>query len=319
MKGQAADQLLDDAALEAAFRVMARVRAFEESVARAFRAGEIPGVVHVSLRQEALAGALASVGRAEDSVFSTHRGHGHCIARGVPLRALWAELLAKDEGVSRGRGGSMHVFSPDHGVMGTNGIVGANVPLAVGHALSVKLGANSGITFAFFGEGSVATGAFHEALQLAALWKVPVVLVCENNGFAEFTSFDRWATFESVASFVGRYEGVETKQCDGRDVDQTAAALRWAVELADEGRPCLVEAFTSRGSGHYEGDAQAYREVDPDDPDPLALCRAELLARGPPEPALDAALEAEREAVAVAKDEALALPEPDPATLLEHV
>lgn len=313
------DAQLTNDDLDRAFAVMATVRAFELAAARAFRAGELPGVVHVSLRQEAIAGALAVATDEDDALFSTHRGHGHCIARGVPLETLWAELLGRAGGASHGRGGSMHVFSPVHGILGTNGIVGANVPLAVGHALGAKLGARAGATIAIFGEGAVATGAFHEAAQLAALWRPPVVLLCENNGFAEFTSFERWATFGSVSELTARYRGLEIVQCDGRDVVASAATLRGAMARARRGVPVLVEAFTSRGSGHYEGDPQQYRELDSDDPDPLTLASEALAARGRDRAALSEIVERAESAVEAARQAALAMSEPDPATLLDHV
>jgi TPP-dependent pyruvate/acetoin dehydrogenase alpha subunit len=307
---------LDDADLVRAFGVMATVRAFETAVARAFRAGEIPGVVHVSLGQEAIAGAIAVATEPDDALFSTHRGHGHCLARGVPLESLWAELLGRAAGLSGGRGGSMHAFSPRHGVMGTNGIVGANLPLAVGHALSAKLGVRRGVTLVLFGEGAAATGAFHEAVQLASLWRAPVVFVCENNGFAEFTSFERWTTFESVSALGERYRGLRVEQCDGRDLASTVPALRAAVAAAGDGEPTLLEAFTSRGSGHYEGDAQLYRAVEPDHPDPLTPARSVLARRGHDVDSVVAHAEADVEA---ARQAALALAEPDPATLVDHV
>jgi pyruvate dehydrogenase E1 component alpha subunit len=315
-----ASERLSDQELTSAFDVMCVVREFETAVARAFRAGEIPGVVHVSLMQEATAGAISLVTGPGDALFSTHRGHGHCIARGVSLVSLWAELLGRREGASGGRGGSMHIFSPRHGVMGTNGIVGANVPLAVGHSLATRLKVRDGITLAVFGEGATGTGAFHEAVQLASLWRAPVVLVCENNGFSEFTDFERWATFDSVADLAGRYRNLTVTQCNGRDVEESTAALAEAVAVARSGRPALLETFTSRGSGHYEGDAQAYRAaVETEDPDPLTIARAALRARDVADEALDALVEAAISAVEEARQAALAMDEPSADTLLDHV
>ncbi len=167
-------------------RGMLRIRGFEERVAALYRDGEVPGFVHLSIGQEATAVGACGPLRAGDVITSTHRGHGHCLAKGLDARAMFAELMAKDDGTNRGRGGSMHIADPDIGIFGANGIVASGLPIAVGAAAAAQLRHDGTIAVAFFGDGAVAAGAFHEAVNLAAVWRLPVVFCCENNGYAEF-------------------------------------------------------------------------------------------------------------------------------------
>ncbi len=242
-------------------RRMLRIRGFEQRVAVLYRDGEIPGFVHLSIGQEAAAvGACWSLAPA-DVITSTHRGHGHCLAKGMEPLPMFAELLARDNGTNRGRGGSMHVADPTLGVFGANGIVAAGLPIAVGAATAGQLRDDGTVTVAFFGDGAPAAGAFHEAVNLAAVWQLPVVFFCENNGYAEFspTSSQHTATLEQRAGGYGiGYVGV-----DGNDVVATAATMADVVARVRAGSgPVLVEATTYRWRGHYEGDPERYRSAE---------------------------------------------------------
>ena len=256
------------------YRRMLLVRGFEERVAVLYRDGEVPGFVHLSIGQEATAVGACWPLETADVVTSTHRGHGHCLAKGLAPLDMFAELMAKDEGTNRGRGGSMHVADPKLGVFGANGIVAAGLPIAVGAATAAQLRADGTVTVAFFGDGAVAQGAFHEAVNLAAVWQLPVVFCCENNGYAEFSpaSTQHVATLEQRAAGYG----VEYVAVDGNDVVATVVAMRDVVARVRAGTgPVIVEASTYRRHGHYEGDPERYRTQDEvrawDERDPLVL------------------------------------------------
>jgi 2-oxoisovalerate dehydrogenase E1 component len=242
-------------------RRMIRIRRFEERVADLYRDGEVPGFVHLSIGQEATAvGACWPLGPA-DVITSTHRGHGHCLAKGMDPFKMFAELMGKDEGSNRGRGGSMHIADTKLGIFGANGIVAAGLPIAVGAATAAQLRSDGTVAVAFFGDGAAAQGAFHEALNLAAVWQLPVIFFCENNGYAEFSP----ASTQHAASLEQRAAGygIEYVRVDGNDVAATATAMRDVVLASRTGkRPCVVEAATYRRHGHYEGDPQRYRSPD---------------------------------------------------------
>jgi 2-oxoisovalerate dehydrogenase E1 component len=242
-------------------RRMIRIRRFEERVADLYRDGEIPGFVHLSIGQEATAvGACWPLGPA-DVITSTHRGHGHCLAKGMDPFRMFGELMGKDEGSNRGRGGSMHIADTELGIFGANGIVAAGLPIAVGAATAAQLRSDGTVAVAFFGDGAAAQGAFHEAMNLAAVWQLPVIFFCENNGYAEFSP----ASAQHAASLQQRAAGygIEYVPVDGNDVAATAAAMRDVVIASRAGmRPCVVEAATYRWHGHYEGDPQRYRSPD---------------------------------------------------------
>jgi len=240
---------------------MLTIRGFETRVAALYRDGEVPGFVHLSIGQEASAvGACWSLGPA-DVITSTHRGHGHCLAKGLDPNGMFAELMAKDEGTNRGRGGSMHIADPSLGIFGANGIVAAGLPIAVGAATASQLRRDGIVAVAFFGDGAVAQGAFHEAVNLAAVWSLPVIFFCENNGYAEFTpaSEQHGASLERRAAGYG----VDYVAVDGNDVVATALAMRDVVAAVRTGSgPAIVEATTYRWHGHYEGDPERYRSAE---------------------------------------------------------
>ena len=297
-------------------RRMLVIRGFEQRVATLYRAGEVPGFVHLSIGQEASAvGACWPLGPA-DVITSTHRGHGHCLAKGLDPLGMFAELMARDQGTNRGRGGSMHIADPTLGILGANGIVAAGLPIAVGAATAAQLRADGSVAVAFFGDGAVAQGAFHEAVNLAAVWALPVVFFCENNGYAEFSAAadQHGAPLERRAAGYGAgYVAV-----DGNDVVATASAMQDVVEALRGGAgPTIVEAATYRWHGHYEGDPERYRtpeeKEDWEARDPLVVHAAALRAAGVGDDAI-AALEstvADDLDAAVAAARALAVPSPE--------
>jgi 2-oxoisovalerate dehydrogenase E1 component len=242
-------------------RRMLLIRGFEERVADLYRDGEVPGFVHLSIGQEAAAVGACWPLHPADVITSTHRGHGHCLAKGLDPLGMFAELMGKDEGTNRGRGGSMHIADPKLGIFGANGIVAAGLPIAAGAATAAQLRADGSVAVAFFGDGAPAQGAFHEAVNLAVVWRLPVVFFCENNGYAEFspTAAQHAAPLEARAAGYG----IPYVAVDGNHVEATAAAMDDVVMRARAGSgPALVEAATYRWHGHYEGDPERYRPED---------------------------------------------------------
>jgi TPP-dependent pyruvate/acetoin dehydrogenase alpha subunit len=300
------------------YTTMCRIRAFEERVGRRFRDGDVHGFVHVSIGQEAVAaGACAALER-EDWITTTHRGHGHCLAKGADATGMFAELFGRATGLCHGKGGSMHIADPRLGVLGANGIVGAGVPLAVGAALSSRIRAAGRVAAAFFGDGAVHSGAFHEGVTLAVGLRLPVVFVCEDNGWAEFTPSGRWGGPGPAARAEGY--GMPAETVDGNDVCAVREAVGRAVARArDGGGPAFVEARTTRLRGHFEGDAEAYRPegqvLELQGRDPLTLARRELRDDARAE-AIQRDAEAEMDA---AVEAALAAPYPEADAVLEDI
>ena len=240
---------------------MWRIRCFEERVAALKRTLQVHGLIHLSVGGEAVAAAVCGQLRNDDPVYSGHRAHGHAIAKGVPLERLMAELMGRVDGCCRGIGGSMHLVDVDHGFMGATGVVGGNLPLAAGSALAAALEGSGRATVAFFGDGAVQAGHFHETVNLAALWSLPLVLVCENNGFAEFTPRSAHTPVERVSDVVAPY-GFERHTVDGGDAAAVWDAFEGALTTARGGDgPVLLECLTHRRRGHYEGDGESYREA----------------------------------------------------------
>ena len=308
--------------LLAAYAQMKLIRAMEERISALYRDGLIPGFVHTSVGQEAVAVGTLFHARADDVITSTHRGHGHVLAKGLEPRRMLAELMGKETGACRGRGGSMHVADPALGIFGANGIVGAGLPIAVGAAHALKRRGEGQVAIAFFGDGTVATGSFHESLNLAALWRLPVIFLCENNGFSEFSRMPDQHPVP-IARRADAY-GVPFRRVAGNDVEATAAVLREVLGQVRAGSgPFLVEAVTVRVRGHYEGDQQRYREraelAAVGDEDPLLLARKRLAELGATEEEV-AELDRQAEAVvAEAEEFARQSPEPAPERLLDDV
>ncbi len=263
---------------------MWRIRLFEEEVSRQQRAGLVRGLVHLSVGQEAVAAGVCPVLRTDDLVYTGHRGHGHALAKGVPMDRLLAELMGRGEGVCHGLGGSMHVVDTGHGLMGATGVVGGNLPLALGSALAGRLLHRDQVTAVFFGDGAVQAGYFHESVNLAALWRLPVVFVCENNGFAEFTPRSAHTVVARVSDVVAPY-GLTRETVDGNDVlaVRDVAGRLTAAARAGEGA-ALLECLTYRLRGHYEGDPQKYREAISQaqwqEKDPIAVLTRRGIASG---------------------------------------
>ena len=296
---------------------MWRIRRFEERVGKLKRQGEVHGLVHLSIGQEAVAAAVCGRLRDDDVVYSGHRAHGHAIAKGAPLERVLAELMGRAGGLCQGLGGSMHLADVEHGLLGATGVVAGNVPIAVGSALAARLRGTDQVTVVFFGDGAAQAGHFTEAVNLARLWALPVVLVCENNGFAEFTPRSAHTTIERVSDAVAPFD-FERDTVDGNDVEAVWDAFGRFQELARAGRgPMLLECFTHRLRGHYEGDAEAYREAISADEwqqkDPILRLQRRALLAGWIDEADANALEREAAAaVAAAERFASASPFPPP-------
>ncbi|MFN7923171.1 MAG: dehydrogenase E1 component subunit alpha/beta [Bryobacteraceae bacterium] len=307
------------------YRTMQLIRQSEEQLARCHARGLIQGACHTYVGEEAIATAVCAHLKPEDAVFSTHRGHGHALAKGVPAAELFAELFGRKTGCSRGRGGSMHLFSPEIGMMGTSGIVGPCILQAAGAGYAFKLLETGCVAVVFFGDGAVNNGAFHEGLNMASIWKLPVLFVCENNQFATEVPFQYAAGNPDVASRGAAY-GMTGVHLDGNDVEQITAVAEAAIERARKGEgPTLLECRTYRTRPHAEGmgdytyrtrdEVTAWRERCP-----IKRFRAELLSSGRATEAdldaIDADVLAEVSAAATGAETA---PWPDAADALTHV
>ncbi len=274
---------LSDERLRDLFREMLIIRRFEEKVEDRFRAGELPGFLHVAIGQEAVAlGVCAALGP-DDVIASTHRAHAHTLAKGTSAKAVMAEMYGKQEGCSGGFGGSMHLYDVARGNLGANAVVGGGLPMMAGAALAFKLRGEARVAVPFFGDGATNTGAFHESMNLAQLWKLPVVFVLENNGWAESTPASQQLPL-SVDEMEKRAlaYGMHALEVDGQDVEAVYEVAREAREYALSGAgPAFVNARTYRLTGHYVGDPQVYRDKDElrslwDEQDPLEHLRRRL-------------------------------------------
>jgi 2-oxoisovalerate dehydrogenase E1 component len=301
-------------------RRMLVIRGFEQRVSALYRDGEVPGFVHLSIGQEATAVGACWPLRRDDAITSTHRGHGHCLAKGLDPKGMFAELMARDAGTNRGRGGSMHIADPRLGILGANGIVGAGLPIAVGAAAATRLRAQDGVAVAFFGDGAAAQGAFHEAVNLAAVWRLPVVFFCEDNGYAEFSP----AATQHAATLADRAAGYGVRHVavDGNDVVAIAESMAGIVtDLRAGGGPVILQASTYRWHGHYEGDPERYRPAEEvqawRERDPLVVHERRLAGAGvAPDVVAELRRAVDRE-LEVAVATARALP-PPPATALHQ-
>jgi acetoin:2,6-dichlorophenolindophenol oxidoreductase subunit alpha len=243
------------------YRLMRLSRRFEETVHEQFDAGNVPGPLHLSIGQEAVAvGALWGL-RQSDVILSTHRGHHHCLAKGASPDRMMAELLGRSTGYSRGRGGSMHLVVPELGILGTNGIVGGGIPIATGAAYGLQTEGRDDVAVCFFGEGAAACGVFSEALNTASLWRLPLIMLCENNQYVELTP----QALHVAGEIWRRGEGYDVPgiRVNGNDVDEVSEAMADAVARARAGSgPTIIEAVTYRWFGHYAGDKAAYRKEE---------------------------------------------------------
>jgi pyruvate dehydrogenase E1 component alpha subunit len=237
------------------------IRAFEEKASELYARGKIKGLLHLGIGQEGVAAAIGSVLNDDDYTFGGHRAHAHAIAKGADPSRLMAELAGRTTGYCAGKGGSMHISAPEVGFITATGVVGGNIPLALGAAYTCRALGKGQVAMPIFGDGAGQTGAFHESLNIASLWKLPIVFVCENNGYAEFTPLSEHTLVERLADYAKTY-GMPRETIDGNDVLAVRAAIETAVSRARNGEgPSFVECLTYRLRGHYEGDPAKYREL----------------------------------------------------------
>ena len=232
---------------------MAKIRAFEDRANQLYLDAKMPGLTHMYSGQEAVAVGICEALKVTDKITSTHRGHGHCVAKGAELKEMFCELLGKEEGYCRGKGGSMHIADQSNGNLGANAIVGGSMGIATGSALRAKLNGEDDVTVCFFGDGATAQGLMYEVMNMAALWKLPVIYACENNGYSEYTATDEIAAGNILDR--ARAFGIEAHQVDGQDV---SAVNKLAIDLVDRARkgkgPFFIELLTYRYHGHHVGD-----------------------------------------------------------------
>jgi acetoin:2,6-dichlorophenolindophenol oxidoreductase subunit alpha len=266
------------------YKKMVLIRIAEETLLKLFEQSEMPGFIHSYIGEEATGVGVCHALLKEDLIASTHRGHGHVIAKGCDLNLFFAELYGKASGYCKGKGGSMHIADLDLGILGANGIVGGGIPIAAGAAMAVKMRKTDRVSVAFFGDGATDIGAFHESLNLAAVWDLPVIFVAENNGFADFIRVTDHQRIAHIADRAAAY-GMAGETVDGNDVEAVNVAMRRAVDRARAGKgPTLLECVTYRWRGHYEGDPQPYRtqaEVEEwKGRDPIKQAERRLMERG---------------------------------------
>ena len=305
------------------YREMMLVRRLEEAAASLYQEGKIGGFLHLYIGQEAVGSGVVSARRPEDRVITAYRDHGIAIAAGMPARVVLAELLGKATGCSKGMGGSMHLADVSLNFWGGHAIVGAHLPLAVGMALADRYRERQAVTICFFGEGATNIGYFHEALNLAALWKLPVLWVCENNKYGMGTSVERASAVEEIRQKAEAY-GIPGARVNGMDVLEVRGAAEQALEHVRREGPFLLEAITYRYRGHSMGDPERYRRSDEvrkwQEEDPIGILRKRILEEKASREAALERLETEvdeeiGEAVRFAEES----PEPAPEALFEHV
>ncbi len=307
-----------------ALKKMYLIRYFEEKAEELYALGKIHGTMHLSIGQEASAVGSCLALQPKDYILSTHRGHGHCIAKGADLNLMMAEFFGKAVGYCRGRGGSMHIADVDGGNLGANGVVGGGLPLAPGVALGLKMKGLPLVCMCFFGDGASVEGAFHESLNLAAVWKLPVVYVCENNQYAMSMPVTKGSAVERISQKASAYDmpGITV---DGNDLPAVYLAAKEAVERARSGGgPSLIECLTYRWRGHSKSDRQRYRTKEEvkewQARDPIVRFRAMLDRARLANPAeLDQISEQARQIIEGAVKFAESADDPDPATIMDGV
>jgi acetoin:2,6-dichlorophenolindophenol oxidoreductase subunit alpha len=311
-------------ALKQALKRMHLIRRFEEEAEASYMRGLIHGTMHLSIGQEASAVGVTMALGPRDYITSTHRGHGHCIGKGADPKRMFAEFFGKEEGYCRGRGGSMHIADPASGNLGANGIVGGGIPIAVGAALAIKRQGRKDVAVSFFGDGANNEGAFHEALNMASVWKLPVIFVCENNKYGMSVSTERSTAVKNVADRASAY-AMPGVIVDGNDLAAVAEAMVLAVERGRQGDgPTLIECKTYRTRGHSRSDRNRYRSKEEIDDwigrDPLPRLADDLVAFGIASRAECDAITAEADAeIAEAIAFAAAGTNPSISTLADHV
>ncbi|MDO4549167.1 MAG: thiamine pyrophosphate-dependent dehydrogenase E1 component subunit alpha [Clostridia bacterium] len=305
------------------YRTMVEIRDFEMKAIWLFENNYLRGSVHVYVGEEAIASTVCSRLTDEDYIASTHRGHGHCIAKGARLDYAMAELMGKQTGYCKGRGGSMHIADLTKGNLGANAIVAGGVPIATGAALACKMKGNKNVAVSFFGDGATNEGVFHEALNMASIWKLPIVYVCENNGYGISVPAWQSTAVEDISVRAAAYD-MPGETVDGNDVEAIDAAFARALERAKSGKgPSLIECKTYRWMGHWTGDPQNYRtreEVEAwKEKCPIKRFKKRLIEMGADAAEIEKIEESSRESVEAAARFAIDSPLPDPAHVLDDV
>ncbi|MEU5980046.1 thiamine pyrophosphate-dependent dehydrogenase E1 component subunit alpha [Streptomyces sp. NPDC047315] len=321
--GPVTGEVPEDTALTL-YRIMSTARKFEKRAYDLFLQNLVKGTTHLGIGQEAVAAGVATAMRPDDYSFITYRGHNHLVARGTPLAPLMAELLGRDNGLMHGKGGSMHLIDAERGILGSYAIIGAQLVIANGAAWSAQYRGTGQVTVCFFGDGATNIGAFHEALNFAVIWNLPVVFVCENNLYMEYTRIDSVTAVDNPAADRAPAYGLAPVVIDGNDVDEVHLTARAAIERARAGGgPSLIEAVTYRHGGHSRADPAKYR--DPGEvrawmeKDPLVTYRARLTARGVAPDLLDAVDAEAQSRVDAATEEAKAGAWPELSRLYTNV
>jgi pyruvate dehydrogenase E1 component alpha subunit len=297
------------------YRMMTEIRLFEKRAYDLFLQNLVKGTTHLGTGQEAIAAGVARAMRPDDYTFVTYRGHAHVLARGTPMTPVMAELLGRENGLMHGKGGSMHLLDVSRGVLGSYAIIGAQLVIANGSAWSAQYRGSGQVTVCFFGDGTTNIGAFHEALNLAAVWALPVVFVCENNGYMEYTPIESVTAVKRPAADRASAYGLSALVVDGNDVEAVYDMAAAAIDRARQGGgPSLIEALTYRHGGHSRADPGKYRPADEVREwlarDPIPAYRKVLLRRGVDEAVLDGIDGRAKEAVDLATEEAKAGPLP---------
>ncbi len=307
-----------------AYRRMLTIRHFEEQVDDLYRSARMPGLAHLYAGEEAVAVGVCMALRDDDYITSTHRGHGHCLAKGASVDRMFAELLGKEPGYCRGKGGSMHIADQERNNLGANAIVGGSAGIATGAAFSARRRGTDQVAVCFFGEGALGQGLLYEAMNMASLWRLPVIYVCENNLYNEYTSYRETTAGELTAR--PRAFGIPGQEVDGQDVLAVHAAAGQAVERARRGDgPSFLVCHTYRFYGHHVGDVdRAYRTREEerawrDRRDPLRLLAGRLLEAGVDPARLERIEEEVVTEVRNGVDDALQAPYPDPSEVSQHV
>lgn len=301
---------------------MLRIRRAEERLQKLFSDGLVPGFLHLSIGQEAVPVGVSNALTANDTVSSNHRGHGHTLAKGVDLDGFFAELLGKATGLCKGRGGSMHVADLSKGMLGANGIVGAGIPITTGSALALKMQGEGHIAVVYFGDGALAEGVVHECMNIAALWCLPLLFVCENNGWSEFSPTER--QLATSLDKLAKAFSIKYASCDGNIVAEVAKTTdRLTKPMRKAPAPAILECHTTRVRGHFEGDRQDYRDSDEiaalGARDPIRLAAEALTKMGLSDSALQAIADEVEAEIAAAVEAALAAPLPSTADILTDV
>jgi TPP-dependent pyruvate/acetoin dehydrogenase alpha subunit len=324
----ASETTAQEAALEGwleAYRSMVTIRFFEERVEELYRSAKMPGLAHLYIGEEAVAVGICQALRDDDYITSTHRGHGHCLAKGASVDRMYAELLGKEAGYCRGKGGSMHIADHEHGNLGANAIVAGSTGIATGAAMSAKMRGTDQVAVCFFGEGALGQGLLYEVMNMAVLWKLPVIYVCENNLYNEYTHFSE-TTAGDVPARAEAF-GVPAERIDGQDVRAVYEAATRAVERARSGEgPSFLVVDTYRFRGHHVGDVDRsyYRSAEEEkqwqkERDPIELLTRWLIEQGVGEDRLEQIRTEAQQTVAEGAEFALDAPYPDPSEVDQHV